>query len=34
MVSKLLKDLNPVQREAVTKTEGPLVIFAGAGLPE
>jgi DNA helicase-2/ATP-dependent DNA helicase PcrA len=31
MASKLLKDLNPVQREAVTKTEGPLVIFAGAG---
>jgi DNA helicase-2/ATP-dependent DNA helicase PcrA len=28
---KLLDDLNPVQREAVTKTQGPLLIFAGAG---
>ena len=27
----LLKDLNPVQREAVKKAEGPLLIFAGAG---
>ncbi|SYZ74438.1 ATP-dependent DNA helicase PcrA [Candidatus Zixiibacteriota bacterium] len=27
----ILKDLNPVQKEAVTTTEGPLLIIAGAG---
>ncbi|HWC12249.1 MAG TPA: UvrD-helicase domain-containing protein, partial [Acidimicrobiales bacterium] len=29
--SDLLADLNPVQREAVTHPEGPLLIVAGAG---
>ena len=30
-MSKILKDLNPVQREAVQHIDGPLLIFAGAG---
>jgi len=30
-VSDILKDLNPEQKEAVTTTEGPLLIIAGAG---
>src|SRR5438874_2500933 len=29
--TSLLAKLNPVQREAVQHTEGPLLIFAGAG---
>jgi DNA helicase-2/ATP-dependent DNA helicase PcrA len=30
-MSKILEDLNPVQREAVQHIDGPLLIFAGAG---
>lgn len=31
MIDSFLKDLNPAQREAVLKTEGPILILAGAG---
>ncbi len=31
MREELLKDLNPEQQQAVTNTDGPMIILAGAG---